>query len=204
VLLQDYSSRIEANLVQSPGTSTVIKIDTASRLVINSIIDVNVDVLSGTYGAGKEFIFTVTFQYDVWVSKPEGVFLSLNVLANSPVNAVLIGSHSQVNNLLFRYIVSPGDSCGQLDYINIKSLTNKGDSRIYDANNFTANSTLPTSSISAKKTITIDTSSPYVISLTTNTSDGEYGVGQVVAFLVAFNRPVMISGLPYLELNPST
>jgi hypothetical protein len=92
------------------------------------------------------------------------------------------------SNLTFRYVVQPGDTSADLDYLNISSLSGS----IVDRAGNSSNLTLPTpgavGSLSANRDIVVDTTAPTVVSITpagaspTNAAE--------VQFTVVFSEPV--------------
>ena len=65
--------------------------------------------------------------------------------------------------------------------------------------------TLPTpgtaGSISATKSIVIDTTAPTVTGVTSTTANGTYGVGSLITITVAWSEAVVVTGTPQLALN---
>ena len=55
--------------------------------------------------------------------------------------------------------------------------------------------------MTVSKTLVIDTTPPIINSVTSNTADGSYRAGDLVALLVNFSEAVTVTGMPQLTLE---
>jgi len=225
-LVLDYTTVGVASLVESLSVNEDIVVYTADAPV-TTIQNAFIEHSDGSYGTGEVFDFIVTFNYHVWIkflttttaSYDNFPYLILNVKRSISIDAVydsnlltyhpiarVIETMEQTKSLVFRYIVMHGDETlpGQyLDYLNRMSLETNHSS-IVDGNHSPINYDLPIpSSISSKQFITIDTTAPIVTTITTNVSNGEYGAGEAIDIIIAFDKPVVVVGYPYLLLSAS-
>lgn len=109
-------------------------------------------------------------------------------------------SVSATKTLTFRYVVTAGDSATDLDYLDRSSLI-LNNSLIVDGNDREVNLTLPYHGVSARRSVSIDTSSPRIQSVVFLTPDGEYGAGQEIVIEVTYDLPVQVRGVPFIRLS---
>lgn len=147
----------------------------------------------GTYTAGEVIDVDVTFSTTVAVSGTPA--LELETGATNRVASYISGGGTTA--LKFRYTVAAGDTSPDLDYTNGGALKfNSG--TVKDTGTLTsATLTLPSpgaaGSLGANKAIVIDTTAPFIQSVTSSLADGVYGAGQVVPVQVTFSEPVTYS-----------
>lgn len=105
--------------------------------------------------------------------------------------------------LTFRYVVADGDSSqgGGLDYLDPATALHFNNSIIVNGNEDMVNSALPINGVAADGLVVIDTSSPQIIAVDTDTPDGEYGAGEVITFQITYNLPVVVKGVPFIRLS---
>ena len=228
-LALDYTTVGVASMVESLSVNEDDVVIYTADAPITSIQHVSInDHSDGSYGAGEVFDIIITFKYHVWIkfnlttttTYEDFPYLVLNVQRRVSVDAIydhsiqsyhpiarVIGKMEQTKSLIFRYSVMHGDETlhgTYLDYLNKDSLKTNHSS-IVDGNHLSINYSLPFHTISSKQFITIDTSAPIVTSITTNVSSNvvEYGAGEAIDIIIAFDKPVVVVGYPYLLLTAS-
>jgi len=116
-------------------------------------------------------------------------------------------SGTGTTNLVFDYVISPGDYSSALDYVSTGSLMLNG-STIKDADFNNAVLTLPAlgggSSLSSS-TITVDAVPPKVTNVTSTAANGYYNLGSTIYITVTFSKNVTVAGgTPQLTLATLT
>ena len=164
-----------------------------------AVADVTASNANGSYKAGQTIHVQVDFSEPVNVTgTPE---LALNT---SPAESATYASGSGTSTLVFDYNVQPGDTAATLDYTATSALTLNGGT-IADAAGNDATLTLAApaaaGSLSAAKSLTIDTTAPTVSSVTATNPNGSYKAGQTIHVQVDFSEPVSVTGVPQLALN---
>ncbi len=154
---------------------------------------------NGAYKAGQTIHVQVNFSEPVNVTgSPE---LALNT---TPAESATYASGSGTSTLTFDYTVQAGDNAATLDYTATNALTLNGGT-ITDpaANNATLTLASPggAGSLSANKSLTIDTTAPTVSNVTASNPNGAYNAGQTIHVQINFNEPVNVTGSPKLALN---
>ncbi|CAM9188184.1 unnamed protein product, partial [Discosporangium mesarthrocarpum] len=123
-------------------------------------------------------------------------------------------------NIIFLYVVQPGDHTVNLEYWDEFALKTEGSiRRVADQGSMPANITLPEPgtcttfkgcSLGANRNITVGTAAPTVLNMTTTkpASQGPYGLGDVVDITVHFSLPVEVlanvSGTPRLRMDTNS
>jgi len=184
--------------LNSLGANKNIVIDTASPVVTN----VSATTANGAYNAGDTIAITVTFSQAVIVTGTPQLLLETGTTDRQSNYA----SGSSTSTLTFNYIVQPGDSTNDLDYLTNTSLTlNGGTIKDGATNTNNAALTLPapgaTGSLGSNRNIVIDALAPTVTNVSSTTADGSYNVGQNIVVTVAFSENVNVSGTPRLLLE---
>ncbi|HTZ04691.1 MAG TPA: SwmB domain-containing protein, partial [Gaiellaceae bacterium] len=179
----------------SLGANKDIVVDTTAPTVTN----VTASNANGSYNAGTTIHVQVTFTEPATVTgSPK---LALNT---SPAESATYASGSGTSTLTFDYTVQAGDNSGALDYTGTGALTLNGGT-IRDAATNDATLTLATpgtaGSLSANKSLVIDTIAPTVTNVTASNPDGSYTTGTVIHVQVGFSEPVTVTGSPALALN---
>lgn len=183
-------SLVLASSLASAATPTVIKVEAKNG--------------SYTYKAGGTVDIIVKFSTPVTVTTT-GNAPKLTLNSTTAGVAVDLWSGSTTDELLFRYSVLAGHNVAVLDYKTTSSLTlPAGASIVATTGGETAVLTLPTvggaNSIAAA-TVKIDTTAPFVSSITTTTVDGRYKAGSVIDIKLNFSETVTVTGTPKLQLN---
>lgn len=219
IIQSDFDTNITASLVHSLSANLKRLVVDTSDANRTQVIDVWTPSNNNTYGAGEQFDVHVEFDFEVWVEvfdesnwNVSGALpsLLLNIINShgENVSAILNTNYDtqMTHVLVFTYIVQSGDSTPDgvmLNYYGNSTalVVNNTFSAIVDGNGNAVNSLLPNEDGTLHKTITVDTSTPQVLSFSTLTLSGEYGAGEKIYFLVHFNQPVTVTGSPYLLLN---
>jgi LPXTG-site transpeptidase (sortase) family protein len=143
--------------VNSLGANKAIVIDTGAPAVSG----VSSTAANGSYAVGSTIAITITFSEPVLVT---GV-PQLTLETGATDRVVDYASGTGTNVLTFNYVVQPGDTSTDLDYLSVNALALNGGT-IQDAVLNNAVLSLPTpgsvGSLGANKGIVVDTSSPTV------------------------------------------
>lgn len=188
-------------------TPSNIKIDT-SQPVVTSLTTLTAD---GEYGVGENIKLIVTFDKEVIVLGTP--YITLSITNSNPsvtsVNAYFSGYSStgtpavvSQKNLVFSYIVGPGDSSADLTISNSEIIVlptgsyirRKSDNPITDAIT-TLNG--QKAIFQAARAIVIDTTIPTLSTsygVQTTKANGIYHAGEVIFIQIQFTKPVIIFG----------
>ncbi len=155
----------------------------------------------GSYGVGSTIAITVTFDAAVDVTGTPRLQLETGTTDQFATYA----SGSGGTALTFNYVVQPGDTSADLQYLATTALTlNGGTIKETAGTAFDAFLTLPTlasaNSLGGSKAIVIDGIAPTITNITSTLTDSTYTVGQIIPITVTFSEPVNITGLPQLTL----
>lgn len=204
VVQTDFSSISTAFILPSLSTSKTIIINTtdADTTVVESV---SVNKVSGTYGAGEIIDISIKFSAMVFLTSEELPSLRMKVANSNNYNsnvsfAHLTGDTTATILLHFRYVVQENDSTAALDYDGIDALKISNASLV-DGNGRLVNASLPVQGLTANASIIIDTSQPFVVSVESNSTNGEYTVGDVISIAIGFNYPIVVEGYPFIYLN---
>lgn len=113
-----------------------------------------------------------------------------------------------VEVLHFRYNVRRGDLASPLEYASTQALL--GDLRRYSSARavLESNLTLPRpfslGSLGFCCNVQVDTNRPFISALLPLKKAGLYGEGEQLIIIARFNKPVVVTGMPYLLLNVGT
>jgi photosystem II stability/assembly factor-like uncharacterized protein len=185
-------------LLSLPVPGSADSLGASKSISINGTTVTNVTSLNldGEYTTGQTVSVQVTFSDNVTVTG------SPQLALNSSGTAIL--SSAAGSTLTFNYLVGAGDLSLHLDYISPSALTLNGGT-IKDSGNTPAVLTLPApgtaGSLGANKNISINHTIPMVISVTSLTPDGDYGIFNTILIEVDFSEPVFVTGTPLLALN---
>jgi len=191
----------KANLNISPAAEILVLDVVGFTLQSSSsgptVTNVTSSTANGTYGVGANISIQITFSAAVTVTGTPQLALNSGGTAN-------YSSGSGTATLTFGYVVGAGQSSPHLDYTSTSALTLNGGT-IKNGSN-AANLTLPASgaagSLSANKTIVINTTPAVTITnVTSATPNGTYGVAANISIQVTFSAAVNVTGTPQLALN---
>ena len=168
-------------LVYNPATQQTVVLAPAP-----AVGSISSPIANGRYKAGTTVPVTVSFSEPVNVTGTPQLTLSDGAVANYT-------GGSGTMTLTFTYTVQPGDNSAGLDCAGTTALSLNGGT-ISDSLGYAAGLTLPAAgaagSLSANKSIVIDTTPPAVNSVTPNlplVADGDAGSG-VFSLTVAFSK----------------
>ncbi|MBT4785053.1 MAG: hypothetical protein HOO21_06840, partial [Candidatus Marinimicrobia bacterium] len=155
---------------------------------------------NGTYGIGNVVQITTIFNEEVFVTGIPQISLetgSTDMLVN-------YSSGSGSNTLVFNYTVAVGDTTSDLDYKASTSLALNGGTvkdAVGNAATLTLASPAATFSLGANKDLVIDGITPTVVQVTSNKSNGSYGVNDTIPINIFFNQTITVTGNPQLILE---
>jgi hypothetical protein len=176
------------------GSKNIV-IDTSPQ-----VTNVTSSTSNGSSWKGRSISIQVTFDQEVTVTGTP----QLELETGSTDQKANYASGSGSNELTFTYSVQEDDESSDLDYKSTNSLTlNSG---TIEGGGQDADLTLPnpgaSGSLGANKALVIDGIVPSVVSITSTTSNGTYGVGDEIDIVVTFNEAVTVGGgttVLYLE-----
>src|SRR4051794_11947294 len=148
---------------------------------------------NGTYTAGDTITLEVDYHSAVRVSgTPE---LSLN----SGGTADFSGYGCNPTELLFTYVVQPGDEAPDLDVIGYTP--GSGGSVTSPSGKPTLFAPGACHTLAATADLLIDAKPPLVTNITSGAADATYKAGQAVDITATFSEAVHVTGTPALTLN---
>lgn len=162
-----------------------------------SVLQVYSDAADGTYTIGEKINILVEFSEDVNVTGTPQITMDTGAVVNYT-------GKSAGNILKFEYTVAATENSAALDYAGTGSLAlNTGSINDLAGNPAVLTLALPTAanSISDDQTIVVDTNIPSIISVSSASVDGSYGVGSVISIDIVFSENVIVTGTPQLTLN---
>lgn len=183
----------------NPGSGYASSSDSSHSLTIDAaptVTNLSSTVSNGTYGVGAVIPITVTFSKAVTVTGTPQLALNSGGTAGYT-------SGSGTSTLTFTYTVAAGQSSSALDAASTAALTLNGGT-IQDSNSTNANLTLPTpgaaGSLSANKSIVINTTPPQVVSFSVDWGSESYNLVSaartthlpwtVTGVTVVFSKPI--------------
>lgn len=180
----------------SLGANKAIVVDTDAPAVTN----VTSLAENKTYGIGDTIYVQVVFDEAVDVTGSPQLTLETGATDRTAIYSSGSGSAT----LVFAYTVQAGDSTPDLDYTAADALALNGGS-IGDPAGNAADLTLPApgaaGSLGANNSISIDGVAATVMEVNSATSDGTYGVGDVIDITVDFSKTINVEGTPQLLLE---
>lgn len=202
IVVTNASQHVNMSMLSSLSVRKQIVIDT-SNCGQTSFSKLKLSVENGTYGIGQQFFVSIFSSYLLYVQpSTEGEYpkLRLNIVHSSGqyAYAELVGYSYGTKILRFEYVIESGDYTNTSSLLEKNGLSLNG-SRILDGNGLDVHTTLPIETLNS--TVHVASSPPSVIDLSVNTTDGEYGEGQVLQFAITFDQKVEVFGFPYLRLN---
>jgi hypothetical protein len=174
----------------SLGATDGITVDTINPMVQAIYAAPN----SGTYGTGATIDIEVIFNKNMAVS-------GTPVLQLNDGGIATYSSGSGASALIFAYAVAAGQDTARLDEASTGALVGT----IKDTYGLQVPIAVPVpgaaGSLGADTDITIDTPLPAVTAVTSSSPNGLYGPEETIAITVSFDKPVNVTGAPYLVLN---
>ena len=187
-----------ANLtLAAPGEtgSLAANADLAIDGVAPTVTGLDSTTIDGTYTIGDVINLTVGFSEAVIVDTNSGTPKLQLHTGNTDRHATYI-SGSGSSTLTFQYTVQNGDSAADLDHRSTDALILDGGS-INDAAGNPAILTLATpgntGSLAANSDLLIDGVRPTVTRIESITSDGIYGIKDVITLAIGFSKPLLLT-----------
>ncbi|WP_293156777.1 DUF4347 domain-containing protein [Microcoleus sp. bin48.metabat.b7b8b9.023] len=147
----------------------------------------------GSYGVGSTIPITVTFDAAVNITGTPRLQLETGTTDQFATYA----SGSGGTALTFNYVVQPGDTSLDLQYLSTTALTLNGGT-IQDNLTTNADLILPAlataNSLGGSKAIVIDTVAPTITSVTSTTANGSYNTTNNINVTVNFSEAVTLAG----------
>ncbi len=162
---------------------SAIVIDTT----VASVASVTSTTADGTYGAGSNINVTVTFSAPVTL---QGGTLDVRLNTGGGGRVVSIAPFGPATTAVGVYTVGAGDTASPLDVLGLSLSAGT----LRDGGGNTVPLTLPAATIGTTSTIIIDTQTPSIVSITSTTADGTYGVGSDINVTVTFSEAVTLAG----------
>ncbi|MEG5129500.1 FG-GAP-like repeat-containing protein, partial [Microcoleus sp. ARI1-B5] len=195
VSIGDFNSDGKPDLaVGNPGENNAgILLNTTPKVTA-----VTATTANGSYKAGDTIAITVTFDAAVNVDTTGGT-PQLQLETGTTDRFAIYASGSGGTVLTFNYVVQPGDTSGDLEYLATTALTlNGGTIKETIGTAFDAFLALPATatanSLGGSKAIVIDTLAPTLTSVTSTTTDGSYGTTGNINVTVNFSEAVTLAG----------
>ncbi|MEE1291351.1 MAG: hypothetical protein UHW86_10015, partial [Spirochaetota bacterium] len=169
----------------SPEASIKFTIDD-SPIILERI---ETTIPSGTCTVGTEIPITLTFNKEVSVS--ENITVTLNAVRDrSPVTVTIPVTDTFSREITGKYDVQDGDVTTEV--LNVSDLGGTVKDRLGGPLTLNANVLSTATNLAATKQITIDTTPPELVSITTTAADGWYKAGDVIIVTLTFNEDVKI------------
>ncbi|MCB1177750.1 MAG: Ig-like domain-containing protein [Leptospiraceae bacterium] len=188
------------NTTESNDLTSLLGLAAVSQPGSVSIQQVSASSSTNTVNEQKTVTISVVFSEPVNVSGTPLLLLNNNATAT-------YSSGSGSNTLVFTYIVASGEDISRLDLaggdafkLNGGSITSSSGNNAFINVNFVASST---GSI-LTESIVVDTVSPKISSVISNSSDRTYFLGESIEIEIVFSESVIVSGVPTLTLETGT
>ncbi len=185
------------SVTATSGSLTPVNFSLSNTDTPATVTGVSSTTANGTYGAGAPISIIVSF------NKPVNVNGTPQLALNSGGTASY-ASGSATSTLTFSYVVASGQNANPLDEASTAALSVNGGT-IQNPSGQAATLTLPApggpNSLGVNKSIVIDTTPATILSVSSSTANGSYGVGAVIAINIVFNKAVTVGGTPALALN---
>ena len=198
-LADGHTYTISAQATDSAGNQSTTTRTFVFDVTAPAVTSVSATNPNGAYKAGDTIHVQLTFSKTVTVTGTPK--LTLNT---TPSRTADFTSGSGTNTLTFDYTVQAGDNVAVLDYASTAALAlNAG--TIRDASTNDASLVLPATggpgSLSANKSLQIDTTAATVSSVSASNADGPYKAGDTIHVQITFSEAVTVTGSPKLTLN---
>ncbi|KAF0683434.1 Aste57867_24559 [Aphanomyces stellatus] len=196
-----------------PGRAPTWATGMLSSLAVNCAIALNSNVptvtnvysthANGIFGVGELIEIKIVFSLPVLVRGTPTLLLVTGV--NTAV-APVVRTESGGSVVVAQYVVSAGDYSLDLTYVSTNPFVLNGGSvsRLSTNSMMPASLTLPASGVTGSlfnnADLVIDTTPPYIVSITSNQANGVFTTGDVLTFTLLYSRAVAVTGTPYFKL----
>ncbi len=198
-LADGHTYTITARATDAAGNQSTTTRTFGFDVTAPAVTNVSATNANGAYPAGTTIHVQLTF------NKPVNVTGTPQLMLNTTPSrkADFVGG-SGTSTLSFDYTIQAGDNSATLDYASTAALVLNGGT-IRDAATNDASLVLPTpgasGSLSANKSLDVDTASATISSVSASNADGAYAAGAAIHVRVTFSEAVTVSGTPTLALN---
>ncbi|KAG5175930.1 hypothetical protein JKP88DRAFT_265606 [Tribonema minus] len=188
------------------GTSDIVVAGTSMIWSVDSLTP------DGTYYTGESIFIRVRYSSPVVVVGVPLLMMKIGTDPNYHTRATYV-SGSETSDLIFEYIVQPGENTIRLGYDGTNAIyyptTVEAHAAIKTAEDLDtdADTSMPEtwslSQLNDEAYIQVDTGIPVVVDVSTDTPHGVYGVGEHIVLNVQFSKRVYVKrsiSLPYMEL----
>ena len=158
---------------------------------------ISTDKSSGTCTVGDEIPITLTFNKEVSVSEDIMVTLNATNSNGTPITVPITETFSKT--ITGTYTVEKGDVTTEV--LNVSALTGTVVDRLGGPLTLNANVLSTATNLAATKQITIDTTPPELVSITTTAADGWYKAGDVIIVTLTFNEDVKVADDTELKMS---
>jgi hypothetical protein len=200
--------------VRLPAASAFGKTISVSRYVpvVQSVLFVTPFSPWG-HGKGQEIDVEVTFDKAVSVDSTSLPYLEMSVekdafgAVSRRANAVYVSGGGSVgaNVLLFKYTVDDNHNIDSVEYTGTDALKNTvyryANSALTIACDLTLAAPYTEGGLGYHRRVATDTSVPFPVAVIPLKKPAAYVTGEVIAFVVRFNLPVVVTGTPRMLLN---
>ena len=183
----------------SPEKSIEFTIDNSAPMLES----ISTTQLSGTCTVGDEIPITLTFNKEVKVSAPITVTLNATDSNGTPVTVPISNTETFSKTVTVTgtdtYTVKKGDITTEV--LNVSALTGTVVDRLGGPLTLNADVLSTATNLAATKQITIDTTPPELVSITTTAESGWYKTGDVIIVTLTFNEDVKVADGTELKMS---
>ena len=160
---------------------------------------ISTDKSSGTCTVGAKIPITLTFNKEVSVS--EDIMVTLNATNSNriPVKVPISKTETFSKTITGTYTVEKGDVTTEV--LNVSDLGGTVKDRLGGPLTLNANVLSTATNLAATKQITIDTTPPELVSITTTAADGWYKADDVIAVTLTFDEDVKVADDTELKMS---
>ena len=179
----------------SPEASIEFTIDNS----VPMLESISTDKSSGTCTVGDEIRITLTFNKEVKVSEDITVTLNATNSNRIPVKVPISKTETFSKTVTGTYTVKEGDVTTEV--LNVSALTGTVEDKLGGPLTLNADVLSTATNLAATKQITIDTTPPELVSVTTTAADGWYKAGDVIIVTLTFNEDVKVADDTELKMS---
>ena len=177
----------------SPEASIKFTIDNS----VPMLESISTDKSSGTCTVGAKIPIKLIFNKEVSVSEDIMVTLNATNSNGTPITVPITETFSKT--ITGTYTVEKGDVTTEV--LNVSALTGTVVDRLGGPLTLNANILSTATNLAATKQITIDTTPPELVSITTTAADGWYKAGDVIIVTLTFNEDVKVADDTELKMS---